>query len=60
MESQEEQAFHLPPCNPDADSPEDVYPFDDRILLCSKCLQDNRVPSPRYRGRIGAPPFVLD
>lgn len=60
MESQEELAFHLPPCNADADSPEDVYPFDARILLCSKCPRDNRVPSPPYRGHVGAPAFVLD
>lgn len=32
-ESKEELALHLPPCNADADSPENVYLFDDRILL---------------------------
>lgn len=34
MESQEELALHLPPCNADADCPENVYLFDDRIFLC--------------------------
>lgn len=31
-ESQADLALHLPPFNTDADKPEDVYPFDDRIL----------------------------
>lgn len=32
-ESQEELALHLPPCNVDADTPEKVYLFEDRIFL---------------------------
>lgn len=32
-ESQEELALHLPPCNADADTPENVYLFEDRIFL---------------------------
>ncbi len=31
-ESQGDQALYLPPCKADADTPENVYPFDDRIL----------------------------
>lgn len=31
--SQEELALHLPPCNVDADTPENVYLFEDRIFL---------------------------
>lgn len=31
-ESQGALASHLPPCNPNADQREDVYPFDERIL----------------------------
>ena len=28
-------ALYLPVCNPEADTEEGVYPFDERILLCS-------------------------
>lgn len=31
-ESKEDLASHLPPCNPGANIPENVYLFDDRIL----------------------------
>lgn len=31
-EAQEDLALHLPPCYADADTPDDVYQFDDRIL----------------------------
>lgn len=33
MESKDELSLLLPPCNADADSPENVYLFDDRIFL---------------------------
>lgn len=33
-ETQAELARHLPPCNADADTPENVYKFDDGILSC--------------------------
>lgn len=32
-ESQGDIAFHLPPCNRDADKPENVYEFENRILF---------------------------
>lgn len=45
-ELQGDLALHLPPCNADADRPENVYLFDDRILffLCVYlfvCQQEN-------------------
>lgn len=33
-ETQTELARHLPPCDADADSPENVYKFEDCILSC--------------------------
>lgn len=42
-ETQGELALHLPPCDADADRPENVYKFDDRILflLCFLCASKN-------------------
>lgn len=47
-ESQADLALHLPPCNTDADKPENVYLFDDRILstvyvgvcICNEKMQE--------------------
>lgn len=33
-DTQAELASHLPPCNADADLPENVYKFEDCILSC--------------------------
>ncbi|ROI16037.1 DNA-directed RNA polymerase I subunit RPA49 [Anabarilius grahami] len=35
VEAQTDNALFLPPCNTEADKPEDVYPFDCRILFSS-------------------------
>lgn len=38
MEAQAELARHLPPCDADADLPENVYKFEDCILCaCKMC-----------------------
>lgn len=33
-QAQGDLALHLPPCSTDAETPENVYLFDDRILFC--------------------------
>ena len=37
-ESQGDLALHLPPCDANADKPEDVYPLDERILHFALCV----------------------
>lgn len=45
-ESQADSALHLPPCNSDADMPENVYPLDGRILLIPNPLRVTSTSKP--------------